>query len=230
MIRKASTRRTTAANGSPVPGELVSATRAADVVAVPKRQCLAINGKGSPQAPAFAEAIGALYGTAYTLKFGRKKATKARQDFKVGPLEGRWSADAPPGTKGVPSPDRWRWRLRIGVPADVTLAEVEGIKRDVVAKKGGKLQGSALVAQVFLESIPAQRAGRILHVGPYGKEPASFDLIAQVLEKAGLPAAPTHIEVYLNDPSRTNPDKLKTVLLRDLASSARRNAAADGLP
>ena len=192
MNRKISTRQTTAGNGSPVPEELVSATRAADIAAVPKRQCLAIDGTGSPKDPAFAQAIGALYGTAYTLKFGRKKATRAKQDFKVGPLEGRWSADVPPGTKGVPSPERWRWRLRIGVPADVTREEVERIKGDVVAKKGGKLHGSALVAQVFLESIPAQRAGRILHVGPYGKEPASFELIAQVLEKAGLPAAPTH--------------------------------------
>ena len=218
MNRKTSTRRTTAGNGSPVPEELVSATRAADIAAVPKRQCLAIDGTGSPKDPAFAQAIGALYGTAYTLKFGRKKATSAKQDFKVGPLEGRWSADVPPGTKGVPSPERWRWRLRIGVPADVTREEVERIKGDVVAKKGGKLHGSALVAQVFLESILAQRAGRILHVGPYGKEPASFELIAQVLEKAGLPAAPTHLEVYLNDPSRTNPDKLKTVLLRELAN------------
>ena len=218
MTRKISTRQTTAGNGSPVPEELVSATRAADIAAVPKRQCLAIDGTGSPKDPAFAQAIGALYGTAYTLKFGRKKATNAKQDFKVGPLEGRWSADVPPGTKGVPSPDRWRWRLRIGLPADVTREEVERIKGDVVAKKNGKLHGSALVALVFLESIPARRAGRILHVGPYGKEPASFDLIAQVLEKAKLPAAPTHIEVYLNDPSRTNPDKLKTVLLRELAN------------
>ncbi len=63
----------------------------------------------------------------------------------------------------------------------------------------------------------AQRAGRILHVGPYGKEPASFGLIAQVLDKAGLTPAPTHLEVYLNDPSRTRPDKLRTVLLRELA-------------
>ena len=182
----------------------MSATRAADIAAVPKRQCLAIDGTGSPKDPAFAQAIGALYGTAYMLKFGRKKATKAMQDFKVGPLEGRWSADVPPGTKGVPSPDRWRWRLRIGVPADVTREEVERIKGEVVAKKGGKLQGSALVAQVFLESIPARRAGRILHVGPYSKEPASFDLIGQALEKAKLPAAPTHIEVYLQ---RSEPDQ-----------------------
>ncbi|HVV16451.1 MAG TPA: hypothetical protein VHH90_04540 [Polyangia bacterium] len=191
-------------------------------MALPKRQCLAIDGAGSPKDPAFAQAVGALYGTAYTLKFGRKNATKgakATQDFKVGPLEGRWSADTPPGTTGVPSPERWRWRLRIGVPADVTHQEVERIKRDVVAKKGGKLQGSVAVAQVFLESVPAQRAGRILHIGPYGNEPASFELIADVLEKAGLRAAPTHIEVYLNDPSRTGPDKLKTVLLRELVNS-----------
>lgn len=195
----------------------MDATRAADIVAVPERRCVAIDGNGSPKDPAFAQAIGALYGTAYTLKFGRKRATKGKQDFKVGPLEGHWAADVPAGTTGVPSPEKWRWRLRIGVPADVTRAEIERIKHDVVAKEGGKLHGSLVVPRVFLESIPAQRAGRILHVGPYAKEPASFELIAQALAKSGLVPAPTHIEVYLNDPSRTGADKLKTVLLRELS-------------
>ena len=72
MTRKISTRQTTAGNGSRVPEERGSATRAGDIAAVPKRQCLAIDGRGSPKDPAFAQAIGALYGTAYTLKFGRK--------------------------------------------------------------------------------------------------------------------------------------------------------------
>ena len=72
---------------------------------------------------------------------------------------------------------------------------------------------------MFLEAIPAQRLGRILHLGPYADEPASFDQIATVLDRAKLAAAPTHIEVYLNDPSRTKPAALKTVLLRELAAA-----------
>jgi len=51
---------------------------------------------------------------------------------------------------------------------------------------------------------------------------ASFELIAPVLDRAGLAAAPTHIEVYLNDPSRTRPEGLRTVLLRELRAPAKR--------
>jgi len=201
-------------NGSAAPSELVSATPTADIVSVPARRCLAIDGAGSPKARPFEEAIGALYGTAYSLKFARKKA--GRSDFKVAPLEGRWWAETSSESGDRPLPEQWRWRLRVGVPADVTKDELEQVKRDVFTKKRGKLEGSPLVHQVFLESVPSQRVGRILHVGPYSEEKASFALISSVLDQAGLEAAPTHIEVYLNDPSRTRPDALETVLLREL--------------
>jgi hypothetical protein len=208
-----------------VPPELVKAKRTPDVVSLPARRCLAIDGAGSPHADPFAQAVGALYGTAYALKFARKKdAKRATPDFKVGPLEGRWSADVPPGTTGVPPEDSWRWRLRIGVPADVTEADTERIKRDVTTKKGGKLQNSTVVPRVFLEAIPAQRVGRILHLGPFSEEPASFAQIASVLDRAGLNPALTHVEVYLNDPSRTAPAALKTVLLRELAEGSVRQS------
>ena len=205
----------TPSNGAVVPRELVSAKRTADVVSVPKRRCLAIDGEGSPKDAGFAQAIGALYAVSYTLKFARKKAGKV--DFKVGPLEGRWSADVPAGTTRRPSPDKWRWRLRIGVPSDVKRQDVERVKRDVVTKKGGKQEGSPVVPRIFLEALPVQRVGRVLHIGPYNQEEASFDLIASALGRAGLGAAPTHIEVYLNDPGRTRPAGLRTVLLRELA-------------
>jgi len=203
-----------APNGHAVPRELISATRAADIVSVPRRRCLAIDGAGSPKDPAFAEALAALYGTAYALKLARKKA--GHSDFKVAPLEGHWSADVPPGSTDRPSPEQWRWRLRIGVPADVSHDDLERIKRDVITKKGGKLEGSPVVPHVFLESVHAQRVGRVLHLGPYSEEDASLALIDSVLDRAHLRAAPSHIEVYLNDPSRTRPDGLETVLLREL--------------
>ena len=216
MIRKAQTSGPARPrNDSGAPRELVSASSAADIVSLPERRCLALDGAGSPKEPAFGQAIGALYGVAYALKFSRKKA--GRSDFKVAPLEGRWWAEGASHTRGRPAPDKWRWRVRIGVPADVTGDDLERIKNDVFTKKRGKLEGSPVVPRVFLESIPAQRVGRVLHVGPYDEEDGSFALIASVLDQAGLEAAPTHIEVYLNDPSRTPPKALKTVLLRELA-------------
>jgi hypothetical protein len=209
-------KRSQAENGSPVPRELVSATRTADIVSVPSRRCLAIDGVGSPQDPKFEQSAAALYGVSYALKFARKKAAKG--DFKVGPLEGHWSADATWRGTGKPPPEAWHWRLRIGVPADVTKDDVERIKHEVVSKKGGKLQGNVIVPHVFLESIPTQRLGRVLHVGPYAEEAASFALISAALDHAGLTQAPTHIEVYRNDPRRTRPAALETVLFRELAA------------
>jgi hypothetical protein len=219
MSRTARARTAPTRNGSPTPRELVRATRTPDIVDLPKRRCLAIDGAGSPADPGFAQAIAALYRTAYALKFARKRA--GEHDFKVGPLEGHWSADVRPGARERPPAESWRWRLRLGVPSDVTKDDVDRLRRDVVAKvgrKAGKLAASPLLARVFLESIPAQRVGRILHLGPYADEPASFDLIAPVLERAGFAAAPSHVEVYLNEPSRTRPAGLKTVLLRELAA------------
>ena len=202
-------------NGSPIPRELVRATRTADIVSVAKRRCLAIDGAGSPEGPAFQKAVAALFGVSYALKFARKKHGKG--DFKVGPLESHWSADPAGVTTERPPPEDWRWRLRIGVPEDVTKDELDRIKRDVVSKKGGRFHGDDVVPHVFLESVPPQQLGRILHVGPYAQEPASLALITDVLTRAGLHPAPTHIEIYRNDPRRTRPIALETVLLREVA-------------
>jgi len=84
-------------------------------------------------------------------------------------------------------------------------------------KKGGKLEGNPEVARVRLSVLPATRYGRVLHVGPYGAETESFARIAEMLKAASLVAGNAHSEVYLSDPRRTKPEKLKTVLLLELA-------------
>jgi hypothetical protein len=55
-----------------------------------------------------------------------------------------------------------------------------------------------------------------LHIGPYADEPRSFALLAPIIQAAGLRPVRPHIEVYLSDPRRTPPEKLKTVLLKEL--------------
>jgi len=197
----------------PVPAVLLDATTTPDVVDVPARSAVAIDGAGPPDEPGFERAVGALYGVAYGLKFARKPSGR---DFKVGPLEGRWWAEgAPEGVLQAPR-DTWRWRLRIAVPDDVVEADVAAVVRAAVAKKGGKLEASAEALRVALERIPAARAGRILHVGPYATEPASFARMGEALAAARLRRAHPHVEVYLSDPRRAKPEKLKTVLLGDI--------------
>jgi len=198
----------------PMPTALLDATTRADVVTIPARNVLCIDGAGAPEGELFQKAVGALYGVAYTLKFGRKKAAGA--ELKIGPLEARWWA-ALEGTTFVMAPrDTWRWRLRIAMPNDVTKPEVDAVIATATRKKGGKLEGSAEAKTVTLERIGAQRVGRALHLGPYSEEARTFDAIEKAMAAAGVKPAFSHIEVYLGDPRRTAPARLKTVLLREV--------------
>ncbi|HSN15105.1 MAG TPA: GyrI-like domain-containing protein [Anaeromyxobacteraceae bacterium] len=200
----------------PTPEALFKAGALADVVEIPGRTVLAIDGAGGPEQAPFQRSVGALYGVAYSLRFARKPAGG---DFKIGPLEGRWWAEGAlaASAAGVPPRETWRWRLRLGVPDGVTDHEVADVIQAATMKKGGKLEGSADARRVALERIPAATMGRVLHVGPYADEPASFERIRAALTAAGRSGGNAHLEVYLSDPRRTKPEKLKTVLLRELA-------------
>jgi hypothetical protein len=200
----------------PMPSLLLDATEQADVVTVPARQVLAYEGQGAPESKAFQSAFGALYGIAFTLKFARKLS--GGNEFKVGPLEGRWWAGIE-GSEFVKAPrDSWRWRLRIAVPGDVTKTEVAATIQAATTKKGGKLENSADAKKVVLEHVPAQRVGRALHVGPYAEEGRTFRAIEDALARAGVKPAFSHIEIYLSDPRRAPATRLKTVLLRETLS------------
>lgn len=199
-----------------MPPELFEAPPAADIVTVPARKVVAITGRGAPEGEAFQRSIGAAYGVAYTIKFARKRL--GRPDFRIGPLEGRWWVDDP--TRRLPDVPRaeWNWTLRIAVPPDVAPKEVAEAVESVTTKKGGKLEGSPEARCVALTLLPAARYGRALHVGPYAQEGDTFARIIAQVEQAGLAPGAAHLEVYLNDPRRTKPEKLKTVLLLELAA------------
>lgn len=204
---------------TPTPPELLKAGRTPDVVVVPERLAITLRGAGSPDAPAFADAVGALYGVAYTMRFARKKT--GLPVFKVGTLEGDWWAegdDLP--TDRVPDREAWRWEVRIAMPDDATEEELAEAVEAATTKKRGKLEGSVLAREVTLVRLSPQRFGRILHVGPYAEEAASFELIEGLLETEGLGRENRHTEVYLSDPSRTAPEKLRTVLLVPVSDPA----------
>ena len=190
---------------------LTSATPDPDVVNVPPRRALEIEGFGAPGGEMFRRSIQALYGVAYTMKFDRKKSGTG--DIPIAALEGDWLLQE----GGAPSdPDTWRWRLRLTMPDDVTAADVRRAVHAVTTKKGGKLEGSVDARRVQLHRVPRKRYGRILHVGPYATETASIERLEALLRDRGLSRRPWHTEVYLSDPKRTAPDRLKTVLLVEL--------------
>lgn len=198
------------------PQELYDATTNPDIVTFPARSVLALEGQGAPESKTFEQSVAAIYGVAYTLKFSLKKAN--RPDFKIGPLEARWWTAHP--TLKLPDVPRaeWHWELRIALPDHVTLSDVTGAIEVATHRKGGKLADNPYAIRVARLRLPPVRCGRVLHVGPYSDEGASFARIAAIAKAAGLLPAKAHSEVYLNDPRRTKPEKLKTVLLLELTA------------
>ncbi len=202
-----------AKDAAPMPLELLKASAAPEVVTVPARKVVAIEGPGSPHTKAFRESLGALYGAAYGLKFARKKAGDG--EFKVGALEGRWWAEGAP-KHGKPPMKCWRWRMRIAVPGDVSDKELAAVIKAAIEKKGGKLEGSAAAERVFLEKIPKVKMGRILHLGHFATEHKSFARLDAHLAAQGLEPSRTHLEIYLTDPNKVPESKLRIGLMREL--------------
>ena len=97
---------------------------------------------------------------------------------------------------------------RLELATTATVTEVRGAM---------SVEGSADARRVALERIPAQAMGRALHVGPYAEEPRSFAKIEAALAAAGRTPGFPHLEVYLSDPRRTKPAKLRTVVLLETA-------------
>lgn len=176
------------------------------IVEVPRTQYLAIDGHGDPNtAPAYAAALEALYGTAYTLKFESKKSLS--RDFVVAPLEGLWRA----GDMEVfvtRDKSSWDWTMMISQPDWITEEMVAAAITALSAKKN--LPALDLLSLITLdEGMSVQ----ILHIGPYDDEAPTLDrLHHEYIPENGLTFNGDHHEIYLSDARRTDPAKLKTIL------------------
>lgn len=182
----------------PMPRVLWDARTTPEIVTVPARTVLALDGQGAPEGVTFQNSVGAVYGVAYTLEFARKKA--GRGEFKIGPLEARWWTDEPARHFMDTPRNAWRWQLRMAIPSDVGAAELARTIEDGTHKKGGKLEGNPEAARLALAPLPAASFGRLLHIGPYATEGESFARIAKAVDDAGMVARDAHLEVYLSDP------------------------------
>jgi hypothetical protein len=157
---------------------------------------LTVDGGGPPGSPDFEAAIGALYGVAYTLKFAYKAEGK---DYRVSGLEGLWwPADRP---------EDWRWKVLIRVPAFITQAGLRSAQEQLAAKKPGS--GGE---RVRLETINEGDCVQVLYTGPYDQETATIEAMHRYAQSIGRVSAGPHHELYLSDPRRVPPEKLRTIL------------------
>ncbi len=170
-------------------------------------QCLAVSGKGAPGGDRFSACIGALYAVAFTIKMTRKFA--GEQDYAVCKLEGQWFFAGDPAA--VPK-EQWRWKLLIRTPDFVTEADRERAVATLLKK--GK---SPEVKEVKLERIEEGQCVQMLHVGPYDRENQSLAVMRSFAQAKGLKFSGPHHEIYLSDPRRVPPERLKTILRQPVA-------------
>lgn len=175
-------------------------------VNVPPMQYLMVDGQGSPgEAPEYFTAVEWLFSVSYPVKFMSKK--ELSRDYSVMPLEGLWYADDLSAYTESGRRDEWRWTLMILQPEWITQDMVERVIEKTVKKRDDK------PASLRLEIFDEGRCLTRLHVGPFADEaPVLHHLHHELMPSLGLAFNGNHHEIYLSDPRRTAPEKLRTIL------------------
>ena len=173
------------------------------IVDVPPMQFLMIDCHGDPnKSPEFQDMMSALYTMAYSLKFAVKPQGT---DFAVPPPEALWWME------GVEFDSRdkskWDWTLMIMVPDVVTPELFERMRAEAQRKKG-----LPMLAKVRLETYHEGLSAQILYFGPYADEGPTITAMHQFIAEQGYVLNGKHHEIYLGDPRKAAPEKLKTVI------------------
>ena len=184
--------------------------REIEEIDVPDVKIIAIEGDTAPASPEFQKAIECLYGVAYNLcmglKFEKLPRPKGYFNYKVGGLESLWW-DPEGGTTDVQKAKHLRWKLYLMVPA---FASETLVKKAIAAAKAKK--PDMPYDNVLLEHFHEGHAVQVLHVGPYDKEGPTIAMLHEYMKRADLQVTGKHHEIYISDPRRTAPEKLKTVI------------------
>jgi len=181
-----------------------TAKRKPELIDIAEGKFLAILGRGDPNGPEYQEAMQALYGMSYTLKFDQK--AKGR-NYTVMHLEGLWWVEGGVFDLNDPAPrELWRWKSMIRQPDFISEKIVEEARPKVREKRGTK------VDKVKLESFHEGPCAEVLHVGPYSEEGPTIQLLHGFIEESGHRPRGDHHEIYLSDTRRAKPENLKTIL------------------
>jgi hypothetical protein len=175
------------------------------VVDVPKMNFMMIDGHGNPnKSPEYTESMQALFTAAYTLKFKIKKELGV--DYPVMASEGLWWMDDM-REFSLARKDDWKWTMMIMQPEIVTpqlfaQAVAEGMKK----------KGQLALSQLRLERYHEGLATQIMYFGSYANEGPTIARLHQFIEESGHVRFGKHHEIYLGDPRRTAPEKLRTII------------------
>ena len=183
------------------------------VVDVPDLQYLMIDGHGDPNTPVYVDAVSALYPVAYKLKFASRK--NLGRDYVVMPLEGLWWADDMKTFTTARDKAQWRWTMMIMIPDWIT-AEMFVDAVEQVGRKDPPARLGDLRSEVLSEG----RCVQALHVGAYDDEAELLrHMHEEFIPERGFEMVGKHHEIYLSDPRRADPAKLRTILRQPVADA-----------
>ena len=175
-------------------------------VNVPEMNYLMIDGQGDPNTSIeYKEAIEALYGLSYAIKFIIKKG-EIGIDYGVMPLEGLWWVEDM-SEFDINKKDDWKWTAMIMQPELVTKEIVEQATEQVKQKKN-----PIALSKVRFESFTEGEAAQILHIGPFSEEGPTIEKVHNFIAESGYQLSGKHHEIYLSDIRKAAPEKWKTVI------------------
>ncbi|AEC01795.1 GyrI-like domain-containing protein [Parasphaerochaeta coccoides] len=184
------------------------------IIDVPEMVFIMVDGYGDPNTSAeYQSAVEILYGLSYSIKMSKKNGDRPEGyfDYVVPPLEGLWWHRDGSVISDIFDKAQFAWTSMIRQPEFVTSEVFDSLK-GVLAKKKPELDLSLARLEKFTEGLCAQ----ILHIGSYDDEPATMAMLERFIAQIGMQPDFTkkrrHHEVYLNDPRKTAPEKLKTVI------------------
>ncbi len=185
--------------------EFYNSPRNPVIVQVPQFNFIMVDGKGDPNtSQEYQEALGVLYGVSYSIKFNLKK--ESRVDYKVMPLEGLWWVEDDLNF-GMEKKDKWSWTAMIMQPNAVTHNDVIEAKSQLQIKKK-----PVALPKVRFEAFKEGLAVQIMYLGPYSDEAPTIERLHAFAESEGYSLRGKHHEIYLGDPRRTAPEKLRTII------------------
>jgi hypothetical protein len=186
--------------------DLYRAARKPAMVDVPPLRYIMVDGRGDPNvSDRFQEATGALYAVSYTLKFELKRGPDAL-DYVVMPLQGLWWAEDMDAFLAE-AKEEYEWTLMILQPDEVTEGMFADACREVREKKGLEA-----VDELRLETYHEGPSAQVMHIGPYAEEAPTIAGLHEFIDDSGRSPRGKHHEIYLGDPRRTAPERLRTII------------------
>ena len=174
------------------------------IVEIPPFKFLMVDGAGDPNTTtAFQDAIQALFPLSYGIHFALKKAGI---ESRVRPLEALWWADGKGDFLEI-GQGLWRWRAMMQQPDEITAELLEKVRAEAQRKKP-----NPSLAKVRLETFDEGLAAQVMHIGPYSAEKPTIERLRAFIAEQGFRPRGKHHEIYIGDPRRSAPEKLKTVV------------------